>query len=31
VRPQLCWERRGISSTENSKLITDESRDLEHM
>ena len=25
VRPQLCWERRGISSTENSKLITDES------
>ena len=24
VRPQLCWERRGISSTENSKFITDD-------
>ena len=26
VRPNLCWERRGISSTENSAFITEESR-----
>ena len=23
VRPQLCWERRGISTTENSRFITE--------
>lgn len=26
VRPSLCWERRGISSTENSTLITEQAR-----
>ena len=26
VRPCLCWERRGISATENSPLITEDPR-----
>ena len=26
VRPSLCWERRGISSTENSSLITEDAK-----
>ena len=26
VRPCICWERRGISATENSPLITEDPR-----